>query len=83
MLQASAALALFTYCVWAFELPTSTGSVAAVDDRAFAACLSATPCSYERGDGEAPEDVLLNDRWLLAAGGAWLALFALGVHAAG
>jgi decaprenyl-phosphate phosphoribosyltransferase len=35
------------------------------------------------GDGEAPEDLLLRDPILLAAGVAWVAVFALGVHAVG
>jgi hypothetical protein len=35
-----------------------------------------------RGDGEAPEDIVLGDRWLLAAAFVWAALFGLSVHAA-
>jgi decaprenyl-phosphate phosphoribosyltransferase len=83
MLTGSAAIALFAYCVWAFELP----SVGGIPWRPltivpFAACLVRYHRLVLMGDAEAPEDVLLQDRWLQVAGGAWLVLFALGVHAA-
>jgi hypothetical protein len=35
------------------------------------------------GEGEAPEELVLSDRWLAGAGITWLVLFALSVHAAG
>jgi decaprenyl-phosphate phosphoribosyltransferase len=84
LLLASAALALFAYCVWAFELP----SVAGVPWRPltivpFTACLVRFAARVQTGDAEAPEELLLRDRWLQLAGLAWLVVFALGVHAAG
>jgi decaprenyl-phosphate phosphoribosyltransferase len=84
LLLASAALALFAYCVWAFELPT----VAGVPWRPltivpFAACLVLFAARVQAGEGEAPEELLLHDRWLRLAGLAWLVVFALGVHAVG
>lgn len=83
MLLASGATALFAYCVWAFELP----SVAGVPWRPltiapFAACLARYAALVQAGHGEAPEEVVLHDRWLQLTGLAWLVLFALGVHAA-
>lgn len=84
MLTGSAALALFAYCVWAFELPTVHGIPwRPLTIVPFAACLVRYHRVVLGGDAEAPEDVLLQDRWLQLAGGAWLVLFALGVHAAG
>ena len=57
--------------------------VAAVDDRAVRArACFATASSSIVEPGEAPEELLLSDRPLQLAGLAWLALFALEVHAA-
>jgi decaprenyl-phosphate phosphoribosyltransferase len=84
MLTGSAAIALFAYCVWAFELPAVHGIPwRPLTIIPFAACLVRYHRLVLSGDAEAPEDVLLQDRWLQFAGGAWLVLFALGVHAAG
>jgi decaprenyl-phosphate phosphoribosyltransferase len=78
------AVAVVAYCVWAFSLPSVRGipwrPLTLVP---FAACLFRYGWLVRQGAGEAPEDVLLSDRPLLFAGLAWLALFALEVHAAG
>jgi decaprenyl-phosphate phosphoribosyltransferase len=84
ILAGSAAVALFAYCVWAFQLP----SVHGVPWRPltivpFAACLLRYGVLVRTGQGEAPEELILGDRLLQLAGAAWLVLFALGVHAAG
>jgi decaprenyl-phosphate phosphoribosyltransferase len=80
----AAAAALFAYCVWAFELPLVHGipwrPLTAVP---FIACLMRYGSLGATGAGEAPEELLLGDRWLLLAATAWLVLFALSVHAAG
>jgi decaprenyl-phosphate phosphoribosyltransferase len=81
---ASAALALFAYCVWAFELP----SVGGIPWRPltiipFTMCVARYVARVQTGDGEAPEELVLRDRWIQLAGIAWLIVFALGVHAAG
>ena len=47
----------------------------------FVACVLRYGELVRRGAGEAPEDLLLSDRPLQLAGLAWLALFALEVHA--
>ena len=78
----SAGMAVFAYSVWAFNLPD-------VDDVPwrpltiipFAACLVRYGSLLKSGGGEAPEEMLLTDRWLQLAGLAWLVLFALSVHA--
>ncbi|MGE5617360.1 MAG: decaprenyl-phosphate phosphoribosyltransferase [Candidatus Woesearchaeota archaeon] len=84
ILIASAALAIFAYAVWAFQLP----AVAGVPWRPltlipFAAGIVRYGVLVRAGRGESPEELLLGDRLLQAAGALWLVLFALGVHAAG
>jgi decaprenyl-phosphate phosphoribosyltransferase len=82
IVSGSAGLAMFSYSVWAFNLPD-------VDDVPwrpltiipFAACLIRYGTLVKAGGGEAPEELLLRDRWLQLAGLAWLVLFALSVHA--
>jgi decaprenyl-phosphate phosphoribosyltransferase len=76
--------ALIAYCVWAFQVPAVNGipwrplSIAPV-----ALALARYSLLVFAGGGEAPEELVLHDRVLLVAGVAWLALFALGVHAVG
>lgn len=84
LLSLSAAGALFSYCVWAFELPTVNGTPwRLLTIVPFAVCLMRYGRVVRAGRGEAPEEVLMSDRVLAAAGVVWLALFALGVNAAG
>jgi decaprenyl-phosphate phosphoribosyltransferase len=84
ILAVSSALALFAYSVWAFELPAVHGvpwrllTIAPV-----ALGLGRYGMLLRAGRGEAPEDLVLRDRVLLAAAIVWVALFALSVHAAG
>lgn len=83
MLTGSAALTLFAYSMWAFELPAFDGVPwRPLTIVPFAACLLRYRQLVRAGQAEAPEDVLLRDRWLQAMGAAWLIVFALGVHAA-
>jgi decaprenyl-phosphate phosphoribosyltransferase len=77
-------VALSAYWVWAFSLPVVHGVPwRPLTLLPFAACLLRYGQLVRRGAGEAPEDVLSTDRPLQLAGLAWLALFALEVHAAG
>jgi decaprenyl-phosphate phosphoribosyltransferase len=84
ILTVSALGALVAYCVWAFRIPSVHGvpwrplSIVPV-----AIALARYGMRVGAGDGEAPEDLLLRDPILLAAGVAWVAVFALGVHAVG
>jgi decaprenyl-phosphate phosphoribosyltransferase len=84
IIAGSAAVTLFAYGVWAFALPDVDGipwrPLTLVP---FAACLARYGSLIRSGDGEAPEELLLRDRWLALWGAVWLVLFALGVHAAG
>lgn len=84
ILTASSALALFAYCVWAFELPVVNGvpwRLLTIGPVALG--LTRYGMLLRAGRGEAPEELLLRDRLLLLAAVAWVVLFALGVHAAG
>jgi decaprenyl-phosphate phosphoribosyltransferase len=77
------AVALVAYGAWAFSLPAVRGIPwRPLTIIPFTACLLRYGDLVRRGSGEAPEDVLLSDRPLQLAGLAWLALFALEVHAA-
>src|SRR5579864_4244834 len=83
ILLVSAAVAVFAYAVWAFELPTVHGVPwRPLTIIPFAACIARYGRLIGKGQGESPEDLLLSDRLLQIAGAAWLVLFALGVHAA-
>jgi decaprenyl-phosphate phosphoribosyltransferase len=76
-------VALIAYCMWAFSLPAVRGIPwRPLTILPFAACLLRYGELVHRGAGEAPEDVLMSDRPLQVGGLAWLALFALEVHAA-
>lgn len=84
IIAGSGAGALFAYGVWAFQLPTVDG----VPWRPLtiipfaAALLRYGRLVIRKGEGEAPEDLLLRDRWLAIAVLAWLIVFAVGVQAA-
>ena len=78
-----AAVTLMAYCLWAFERTADAGPAVGPWSQ-----LSIIPITFglfryglllERGQGGAPEDVVLQDRPLLIAGAAWLLLFALGL----
>ncbi len=84
LLALSGAGAVFAYGVWAWELPSVNGIPwRPLTIIPFAFCIVRYGAHVRGGEGEAPEDLVLGDRWLLLAGAVWLALFALGVHAAG
>lgn len=82
ILAGSGAGALVAYCVWAFQLPDTAGFPwRPLTFLPFAACMLRYAARLQAGDGEAPEELLLGDLWLLAAATAWLVLFAFSVHA--
>ncbi len=75
--------ALVAYCVWASELPAVNGIPwRALSIVPFAAAVLRFGVVVRAGLGEAPEDLLLADRWLQLSTVAWLVLFVLGVNAA-
>jgi decaprenyl-phosphate phosphoribosyltransferase len=82
LLAGSGAVALFAYWVWAFDVPDVDGvpwrPLTAIP---FTVCLLRYGARVRSGDGEAPEEMVLSDRVLIAGGLVWLLLFALNVHA--
>ncbi len=77
----SAAGAAFAYCVWASQLPIIDGIPwRPLTVLPFVACLARYGVLLRAGEGEAPEEVLLRDRWLLVLGAVWLVLFGFAVH---
>jgi decaprenyl-phosphate phosphoribosyltransferase len=84
LLAGSGGVALFAYCVWAFQLPDVDGVPwRLLTVIPFTACLLRYGALVRGGAGEAPEEMLLGDRLLASSAVVWLLLFALGVHAAG
>ncbi len=84
IIAGATAVALLAYCMWAFSLPAVRGIPwRPLTILPFAACLLRYGELVHHGAGETPEDVILSDPPLQLAGLAWLALFALEVHAAG
>lgn len=75
-------VAVSAYWVWAVSVPFVGGVPwRPLTIVPFVACVLRYGELVRRGAGEAPEDLLLSDRPLQLAGLAWLALFALEVHA--
>jgi decaprenyl-phosphate phosphoribosyltransferase len=80
----AAGITLLAYCLWAFE------KASALHHSAIYFQLSIVPVAFgvlryalllDRGEGGAPEDIVLGDRRLQLAGVLWVALFAVGVYA--
>jgi decaprenyl-phosphate phosphoribosyltransferase len=83
ILIVSALVAVAAYAVWASKLPDVHGIPwRPLTIVPFAAGLLRYGVLVSAGKGESPEELLLRGRLLQLAGGAWLVLFALGVHAA-
>jgi decaprenyl-phosphate phosphoribosyltransferase len=83
LLVVSALCALFAYSMWAFQLPLLGGVPwRPLTILPFAVCLLRYGALVRAGAGEAPEELILQDRLLQLAAVAWLVLFALSVHAA-
>jgi decaprenyl-phosphate phosphoribosyltransferase len=81
-LATSMALAIAAYLLWAVAGPLVEGVpwrlITAVP---FAGCLLRYGLLLSRGDGEAPEDLVFGDRWLRFWALAWIATFAITIHA--
>ena len=87
VLVLSATVTITAYCLWAFEnvkAVTRTQGHAAfwfqLSIVPFTLALLRYGLLIDQGHGGAPEDVVLNDRLLLALGGLWAVVFALGVY---
>lgn len=82
--ELAAGVTLVAYCLWAFERAGQSPSTLPFSQ------LSIIPITMgllryqlllERGEGGAPEELVLGDHALLACGVAWVALFAAGLYA--
>ena len=83
VLGASATLAFAAYCIWAVgHHPAGGFPWRQLTVLPFAASLARYGLLLGRGAGEAPEELLLEDRMLQLLGLAWTVAFALSVHAA-
>ena len=72
--------ALVAYVLWAFELSGSDGSLAIeLSAVPFALALLRYLLLSAHGRTEAPEEAILSDRVLGAAGAAWVVLFVVGI----
>ena len=73
-------MTITAYCLWAFEvaLGPSTAPWAAWSVLPFVMGLLRYAIDIDKGEAEAPEDVVLHDPALLITGVAWLVLFSLG-----
>ena len=75
----AATLAVLSYSLWAFQITQVDSTFALISVLPFLAGLMLYALDIERGESEAPEDVLLRDRGLLIAGVLWVAVFAVAV----
>ncbi len=76
----SAAVTITGYCLWAFEVSAAPSTLpwAAWSILPFVLAILRYAVDVDKGDAEAPEDVVLRDRMMLVLGLIWLVLFALG-----
>jgi decaprenyl-phosphate phosphoribosyltransferase len=70
------------YCLWAFEMAPHDSDVPLYELTIvpFVTFMLRYAQLLEAGHGEAPEDVVLGDRVLLALAAVWIALFGAGVY---
>jgi len=88
-LTLSSTVVVTTYCLWAFDV-SATG-LSNVHHQVTVVRLTVIPVviailhilqRLERGEGGAPEDLILTDRTLQILGLVWAALFVIGIHGA-
>jgi len=82
LMAAAGALGCIAYAQWSFARPYGWPWLA-LSLLPFALWLARYSMLVDAGSGEAPEDLILHDRTLLALGAVWLALFAGGIYVAG
>jgi decaprenyl-phosphate phosphoribosyltransferase len=80
----AAAVATTGYCLWAFQRAHSAKiSWYEVTVIPFVLWLLRYALLLDRGEGQAPEEIVLHDRFLLTMSAAWVAVFVCGVYVAG
>lgn len=83
MLSVSLAGVLISYCVWALETAAMSDSDWPLYELSIVPMLMALMrylLVLERGDGAAPEEVFVSDRFLQLLGLCWLVVYGLGVY---
>jgi len=79
----AASVCVTAYCLWAFERPRELGGGEIWYELSiipFVLGILHYALRLERGDGAAPEDIVLHDRTLQIVGVVWIVLFGLGVR---
>jgi decaprenyl-phosphate phosphoribosyltransferase len=79
LLGAAAGGAVIAYAIWAFRRPEN-GPWYELGIVPFVASLCRYGVLLARGAGEAPEELILHDRVLLALGSVWTVLFFCGIY---
>jgi decaprenyl-phosphate phosphoribosyltransferase len=77
----AASVTTVAYCLWAFQGHGSDGiSWYEITVAPFVLWLLRYGLRLHEGEGEAPEEVLLHDRFLMAMSGAWVGVYACAVY---
>ena len=77
----SASVATTAYCLWAFQRSHQANlSWYELTVIPFVLWLLRYALLIDRGEGQAPEDLIMRDRFLLAMSSAWLLIFVVGVY---
>ncbi len=83
VLNVSVGAALVSYCIWAFDITTETGSRYPFYELSIVPMLCALlryTLVIEQGHGAAPEEIFTADRTLQVLGLLWVVVFGLGVY---
>jgi decaprenyl-phosphate phosphoribosyltransferase len=84
VLGVTAAVTTMAYCLWAFQRAPHAGlSWYEVTIIPFVLWLLRYALLLDQGAGQAPEELVLSDGFLLATSAAWLAVFMCGVYVGG
>jgi decaprenyl-phosphate phosphoribosyltransferase len=76
---------LITYCLWAFQSAAESANGSVLFELSivpFAVAILRYALLLEQGKGAEPENLVLSDRTLLAAGAVWAIIYACAVYAA-
>jgi decaprenyl-phosphate phosphoribosyltransferase len=80
----AAAVTITAYCLWAFQRPHPDQlSWFELTIIPFVLWLLRYALLLDRGDGHAPEELVLGDSFLLSMTGVWVALFVVGAYVSG
>jgi decaprenyl-phosphate phosphoribosyltransferase len=80
MLTSSATVTITAYCLWAFEGQGARNPLAALSILPFVLALYRYMLRREAGSCDAPEELVLSDRFLQVTGIAWLLCAGTGVY---